>query len=337
MEVWMCGSAPRPIDNCKLTIGGREDSRPDAVKVGEIMQERFQEPTGELDLQAARERANRWLARFAPLLHGLDTLSAADCRTRLARLKELEPEAGAILTNLRADNQLPNNELQSTLEAAAAQIDNVESVLQRRLASLAPGDPEGLVDLDALRKDLAELAARHEVEEAVGVGPLPQRLEIKLSNGNFAAAGFLGLFSFGWLSFTTVHAIFMIGGMMKSFGAIALALLGFYAIFFAVGIGMGLAAFASACKEEIELDGRHLTIRRKFFWTSWERRYMLAPDATVRMELATVRQKGSNNRVLAVETESGAEIKFGSGCPPDRQKQHLQRINEYLHGARGLT
>jgi uncharacterized membrane protein len=289
--------------------------------------------TRELDAQAAREGANRWLARFAPLLHGLDALSAADCRTRLARLKELKPEAGAILTNLRADNELTNTELLSTLEAAAAQIDNVESLLQRRLASLAPGDPAGLVDLQALRKDLAEVAARHEVEEVVGIGPLPQRLELKLSNGSLAAAGFLGLFSFGWLSFTTVHAIFMIGGMMKSFGAIALALLGFYAIFFAVGIGMALAAFAAACKEEVDLDGRTMTVRRKLFWMSWERRYTLAPDASVRLELAAVRQTGSNNRVLVAETEGGSEVKFGSGCPPDRQKQYLQRINEYLHGA----
>ncbi len=289
----------------------------------------------EHDLQADRDQANRWLARFAPLVRGMDTLSAKYCRSRLEALELLRPGVALGLASLRASHETEDGELLTTLESAEVQLDMIETSLKRRLASLSPGDPEGMVDLASLRKDLAEVAARHEVEEAVGVEPRPQRLELRISNGNLAAAGFMGLFSVGWLSFTTVHAIFMIGGMMRAFGPLALLLLGFYALFFAVGIGMGAAAVASACREEIELDGRSLSIRRSLLGFSWVKEYTLAANASIRQEQSTqMRQQGAatKNKVLVVETAPGSQVKFGAGCSPERQREHLKRINEYLKG-----
>lgn len=305
-----------------------------------MRQERHTQPTttdrgqGTL-LREARDTAHRWLARFAPLLEASDSLTSDDYHRRLDEIDALRRESEAVVSGLEAHAQAEDAPLRTTLQAAVGQLDGLELDTKRRLGALAPGDPEGVVDLAALRGQLAELAARRELGEDLGTSATPTRLELKLSAGNWAAAGFLGLFSFGWLSFTTFHAFMMIGGFAQAFGWGALALLGFYGIFWAVGLAMAWGAIQAAGSETLALAGRELTLRRRLGPWTRERKAMLAPDSRiyVAQPLSTNSTPGTTpTRELAVLDADGHEIRFGRGCPPHQQEKFLQRLNAYLSG-----
>jgi hypothetical protein len=280
----------------------------------------------------AREGAHRWLARFAPLLDVPAGLSAADCRRRLELATELRGTSAPVLTALEGQAGAADAELLTTLREAAGQLDGVEGDLRERLGLLAPGDPAGIVDLTKIRARLAERAARSELEEVVpsATGVRELRLEADTSSGNVAGAIMLGIFAFGWLSFTTVHACFMIGGMAAAFGWMALGLLGFYAIFFAAGFAMAWGAIKTASKERIALDGRQFTLTRHFGLWTWQNTYEMGPNSRAYVVEPSMRQEGSTAKEIAVRTAEGKEVRFANGLAHYEQERLIERLNEYL-------
>ena len=203
-----------------------------------------------------------------------DVLSAEQLHDRLNLVSQLRQEGPGLESRLSSLPSEDDHTLASTFNTALQQLDSVEGDLRRTLARLAPGDAAGLPDLQALNDRLAERKAREEL--GLSGEAIPAKLELLTSPTNWVQAGFMGLFSFGWLSFTTLHAFMMIGGLMKTVGYAALALLGFYAIFFAVGFGMLAAAILSATKEWTEFDGHAMTIRRKIGPWNIQRHFKLS-------------------------------------------------------------
>lgn len=284
----------------------------------------------------AVQEGNGWLARFAPLLDDLDHLTADACRERLQQVPALRAEGDRILLRLREHACQTDAPLLTTLQQAIRELDGQETDLRRRLAALEPGDPQGAVDLSQLRERLAEAAARREVEEVAGTfAGRTSALELATSPPSWGSAIFMGIFSFGWLSFTTVHAIFMIGGMSHAFGWMALFMLGFYAIFWAVGIGMAWGAILSASREHLKADANQVTITRQFLIWTWSKRYPISGESR-----AYVKQSGSRNSdsgpsyQAAFTTNEGREITFASGRPMPELERLTSRLNDHLRTIR---
>ncbi|MEQ1935373.1 MAG: hypothetical protein ABL962_16055, partial [Fimbriimonadaceae bacterium] len=143
-----------------------------------------------------------------------------------------------------------------------------------------------------------------------------------------------GLFSVGWLSFTTFHATLMIGGFKQAFGWGALALLGFYAIFFAVGIGMAIAGANAASREEIVLDGYDLTVTKTLAGWIRKKTHRLGPDSIA--EISTTTPTTMNNRnsrpvpCIALNDAEGNAVTLGLGGTDAMRAANIERINAYL-------
>jgi hypothetical protein len=299
-------------------------------------------PLSPLLNREAQDRANRWLARFAPVLEGTDSLGADETRRRLESVQGLRPDGQSALHNLRTQATQAEVPLIQTLASALNELDVLETELRRRLGALAPGDPQGQVDLGAIQAKLAERAAEREVKSwGTTDALLPPVVELKTSPPNWAAAGFMGLFCLGWNSFTTIHAVLFIGGFWHVIGPFALLFLLFYSIFWAAGLAMGLAAFMAACQETITLEARRLTVRRALFGYTWKREYNLAAgaraqliDPIMKSQKQPVGGTGSGKDV-AVTDESGKEIRFASGRPLHEQEALVTKLNQYLSAQPG--
>jgi len=284
--------------------------------------------------EIAVDRANAWVARFAPLVMDEEAVTEEDLRRRIATTKALQaegPEVQALLS------QSGDPDLKHTVERALSQLESVETDLRRRLAKLAPGDPQGLPDLEQLNEKLDERMARQELGLPTGL-ETPEVLQLQTSPPNLAVAGGMGLFGFGWTSFTSFHAFFMIGGMMKAFGIVALALLGFYAIFFGVGFAMLSTALNAACRESIELDGNRLKVIRKLgFWVR-EKAYILADDTLA--EIAEPQTGGFTNRnqkiqpTVVLADVDGKQISLAANASESQKQKLRDTINAYLKAKR---
>lgn len=285
--------------------------------------------------QEAVQQANSWLARFAPLLDDADQLNAESCRARLHQVPALRAEGDQVLLRLQEHACQTDAPLLTTLRDAVRELDGQEAGLRRRLALLEPGDPQGAVDLNDLRTRLAEVAARREVAEVSGTYSGSTSLELHTSPANWGSAIFMGIFSFGWLSFTTVHAIFMIGGMSHAFGWMALFMLGFYAIFWAAGLAMAWGAILSASREHLKADGSQVTLTRSFLGWTWSKHYPVSAESR-----AYVKQSGSRSSdsgpsyQAAFTTSEGREITFASGRPMPELERLTSRLNDYLRTIR---
>ncbi|GAB4453003.1 MAG: hypothetical protein OHK0029_04930 [Armatimonadaceae bacterium] len=285
--------------------------------------------------EAARDAARRYLARFSPLLYALQSDDAGEVRSALETLRELEQGEREALANLEAHAEPQDAELVTTLRDAITQSHVVEEQLRRRLAFLEPGDQDGIVDLQEFRNRLATVAARQEVAEATSeilTMPAERRLEILLSKGGWAAALGMGIFAFGWLSFTTFHAIFMIGGMFKAFGWGALLMLGFYSIFFAVGGGMAWSAVEAASEETLSIEGDELRIRKQLGGWVREKQYTLGPQSRAGIALVTTNNNRSNiaQQEIAMVDANGSEFRFGRNCPAHMKQEYVDRINNHV-------
>lgn len=137
-------------------------------------------PLSPLLHREAVEGVNRWLARFAPLLQP-EGLDADRCRQWLQEIPTLREEGHQARETLEAQATQADLTLLTTLRQALRELDAQEAELRRRLGVLAPGDPEARVDLAQLQAQLAEAAARREVEEITGSSTtaLGQRLEFE--------------------------------------------------------------------------------------------------------------------------------------------------------------
>jgi len=284
----------------------------------------------------AHEQANGWIARFAPLVMGDAALKDQDVRARLKLVDDLRREAPGVKSAIGSLEGVEYLELVQAFRNAEGQLDSIEADLRKRLARLAPGDPAGLVDLDALQERLSERAARQEMGLPTEQ-EIPAVLEMKAAPGNWAAAAFMGLFGLGWNSFTAFHATIMIGGMMKAFGIGALALLGFYAIFFAVGIGMLIGAYNLAASEHIRLSGHELAVTKRLAGIARTKSYRL--DAKSRASIADVevsglRPAGARGKAagpaITLVDEEGRQIAFAQNAAATVREQLRDKVNAYL-------
>jgi hypothetical protein len=287
-------------------------------------------PLSPLLHREACDAAGQWLARFEPLLGELDALTADEVRERLRRIDALESDAGRVLGDLEAQATASDTALLATLRQAVRELESLEEAHRRRLGLLAPGDPAAGVDLARLQEKLAASAARREVQAWTGSSLNDERLAFPTSQPSWPAALFLGIFALGWNSFTTVHAIFMIGGMFHSFGWPALFLLAFYAIFWTVGLAMAAGAVFAACSEEVALEGRELVIRRTIVGRSWSRRRTLSPESRAYLAVPNLRQEGSVTMEIAIPDHQGREVRFGGGRPRHEQQRIIEQINARL-------
>ncbi|HCE00917.1 MAG TPA: hypothetical protein DER07_07720, partial [Armatimonadetes bacterium] len=108
------------------------------------------------DRERLRQEAHAWVARLAPLLVDDPAATEAELRERIARLEELHrtlPDVFLLKSSVDEEDQ----RLVGTVEKAARQLPNLEEGLRRRLALLAPGDPQSRVDLEQVQERLAEL------------------------------------------------------------------------------------------------------------------------------------------------------------------------------------
>lgn len=282
------------------------------------------------EVAQTRDDANAWVARFAPLVMTNDALTVNELRDRLNLVEDLRQEGPGLKDRLLVAATNDDRSLVSTFNLALTQLDSVESDLRKTLARVAPGDPAGLPDLQVLNDRIAERQAREEM--GLSSEPVPARLELITSPSNWVQAGSIGLFGIGWTSFTTFHAFFMISGMMKAFGFAALALLAFYAIFFAAGFGMLAAAALAASTESIELDGHDLIVRRKLGGWRPEKRYRLSSAMpTIEVNPTGVRQSGAPPlRCIVLTDVNGRPIRIASGVSEAQRVDFQKRIEAYL-------
>lgn len=294
-------------------------------------------PLSPVQRRESVQAANAWLAQFAPLLDDLDRLGADQCRARIQQVPALRADGERILLRLREHACQTDAGLLATLGEAVRELDGQEHDLRQRLALLEPGDPQGAVDLSDLRERLAEAAARREVASVTGsLGGHSGLLELQSSVPNWGAAAALGLFSFGWMSFTTVHAVLMIGGMFHAFGWIALALLGFYAIFWSVGGVMAWNAIQAASHEHLAGAGHQITITRKFLAWSWSKKYQVSSESRAYVKRASSRHHSNVNSSLqaAFTAADGREITFAASRPEPELDRLVSRLSDYFRTMR---
>lgn len=274
-----------------------------------------------------RDQAESWLAQFAPLLLENPARNQSDLEANLRLIEDLRgsvPTLRSRLLNTSAADLLP------TIDRAASQLESLEDDLRLRLGKVSPGHPESRPDLEKLNERLAERMAKQEL----GLPTVQEdRLELTLSKGSVAAAGFTGLFGLGWTAFTTVHCIIMIGGMWKAFGPIALAMLLLYSIFFAVGFAMLAAAFQALWTESLVLEGQELRIRRTLGPWVREKRHMLGSDSIASIEEESSGFRSNNSkpkRVVSIVDANGNAVTFGSNANEVHRKMAVEKVNDYL-------
>lgn len=272
------------------------------------------------------ERAYAWLARFSPLLDDPQDLTSTECRRRVAAVPALRRDGEAVLADLRTDTT--DEQVAQTVEQALAELDGLETGLERRAPTGRTARPA--VDLGAFQGRLAEARARQEVEELAPSLATEPFKEIVVSRGNLGAGLMLGLFSLGWLSFTTFHASLMLRHAFRAFGPLALFLLLFYGIFFAVGGAMAWGAYRAACEERITIAGKILTVHRRLFGLLWKRTHQLGDGCRARIRLSSVRQQGNTVTEIVLPDETGKEVRVGSGITPPEQAELVRQLNEYL-------
>jgi hypothetical protein len=277
-----------------------------------------------------KERANQWLARFAPLVSKHQPQEPEALHKQLKVIDSLRAEESKIRYELGRLWEPSDQEVRETFEKAAQQLSSIESEVRSRISALAPGDPEGLVNLDDLQERLAEREARQEL--GMEAEPVPVVLHETTRRRNVAAGLGIGVFGMGWTAFTTIHCILMIGGMMKAMGLIALFMLLFYSIFFMVGFGMLYGALLAMSEEKITLRGREITIEQSWGAIKKSKSYILEPNTFAKIDKAVMvagKSEKPANAIILTDI-NGKRIQFALQSDEGLQRKHLEQINRYL-------
>lgn len=287
----------------------------------------------------ALENADRWLAIFAPMLEFDQAGTAKEMERRIKLLRQLRSNSPEIQRDLSSSDELGAADRLDVVTKATQQLDSIEDEYQKRLAVEQPGHALSMANLDALKDKLAENAARMEVG-AENLSPFEGHLEVETAKGSLAAAAGVGIFATGWLSFTTLHAVLMIGGMARAIGWGALALLAFYAIFYFAGFAMAYGAFIAGSNETVSIDGTRLVWLRKWGPIRMRREYEL--DPTQRAQIGKAQLGNSNNKagtaVVQLVDAAGKTINIGAGSNLQQLQKIQQQLNGYLVGvARSLA
>lgn len=290
-----------------------------------------------------RRQLNAWLARFAPLVMEPGPEEALDERQiehRLQVLRELRAAAEG-LSEVSPDLADPDDqELVETFRKATNQLESIEDDLRTQLARFSPGHPEGMVDLDELQLRLAQREAKQEIGMPTGVG-VPEVLELQTQSPNMAKAGGLGCMATGVTAFTLFHATFMIGGMFKVFGVLALALVFFYAIFWFFCYKMYQAAKTAASEERIEMNGNRLKVTRTFLGKPIESLHQINLSVPAVVSQSQTFSNSQNNApastaVMLTDLE-GKAIELAVNSPAPMQQQIADRLNAYMRVKRNQT
>jgi hypothetical protein len=270
------------------------------------------------------ERAERYLARFAPLLEMYPPKNDIEAQKRLRFIGELRDEANFLLLRLNRALLPEEITLRETVHETMPHLESIAAEIRPRLTTLTES-----VNIPDLRGKMAERAARKEVEAITGTTvPTPQ--EILLAPKNIV--GFLGMGAFAlfWNGFTLVHATLMIGGMYKSLGPAALFMLLFYGLFFVAGFAMISGALNCLATHTLLLSGNQLSLTSDFGITKKERLCSLTRDCRVERLSTAVKQKGSSGREIAIIAPDGKEFRFGNTLPTEKQKDIVAQIKTYL-------
>ena len=282
----------------------------------------------------ALENADRWLAIFAPMLEFDQAGTAKEMERRIKLLRQLRSNSAEVQRALSSSEEVGAADRLDVVTKATQQLDSIEDEYQKRLAVEQPGHALSMANLDALKDKLAENAARMEVGADI-LTPFEGHLEIETAKGSLAAAAGVGIFATGWLSFTTLHAVLMIGGMARAIGWGALALLAFYAIFYFAGFAMAYGAFISGSNETMVVDGTKLRLTRKLGPIRMSREYTL--DLTQRAKLGTAQLGTGNSRtgspVVQLAAADGKTINIGAGSGREQLQVIQQQLNGYIVGA----
>lgn len=285
---------------------------------------------------ATRDEMNAWVARFAPLVMAPPPLEAHDLRDRLELIEGLRRDSERLATAKSMLRAPEDEELVRTFEMALPQLSQIESDLRARLARVAPGDPESRPNLDRLQERLHENVARQEM--GLATDPVPEVLVAVTSVPSWAAAIGLLIPALGVGAFVTVHMLIMIGGMWMAFGPGALALVLFYAIFYAAVVAMFGGAFTAASEETIRLNGTELLITKRLGTLKFERRHQIDPDQKVK----EVEQSETSNRtrrffeVIEMTDPHGRPIHFARGISNAKREDLVRHLNAYLAYQRSL-
>lgn len=293
----------------------------------------YSNQVGDLD-GGVDAQANAWVAEFAPLILDDQSLDTQSLKERIKRIDKLRLESVELRKRLDQAETSVDPELVGTVHKAADQLDSLQKDYRKRLAKLAPGDPLGIPNLDVVQEKLAEREAKQELGVATDQ-ETPAVLEMETSPSNWASASFAGVFGLGWTAFTTLHAVFMIGGMMKAFGPVALLMLLFYAIFFLAGFAMLASAFKAASKESVRLEGFNLSVVQKLGAIVRSKSYVLDPKghATVGVPQQNANFRQSNttpSQAVILTTENGSELSLATQTTASQREQICQKINAYL-------
>lgn len=274
--------------------------------------------------------ANAWLARFAPLVLDAPGATVPELKGLITASVKLQEEATSLQT-LLAPVAVDEAELADTVRKAASQLPSLEEDFRKRLARLAPGDPAGIADYRAIQDRLQEREARQELgvptEEEV-----PSVLAVKVADGNWAGAIGLGVFAFGWNSFTLVHCVMMVGGLSKAIGWGALGLLGFYAIFFGVGALMAVGSLMAASQESVQIDGTQFTATYKlgFLRYSYRRTLDLSVPARIGVPERGTSSDSKPKATVVLTDEKGREFTIGQNAGKARLEALCAEINSYM-------
>lgn len=289
----------------------------------------------ENDQGAVRELANQWLARFAPLIASDGVpFESATIRNQLAAIASLKNDAPELRRLLEPFTEGSDRQLFDTVNQALGQLDSLEGGLRKQLAKVAPGDPQGMIDVASLQDRLAEREAKQEIGVQTS-DLIPSVLELETSPPNKAVAIGAGVFGLGWTAFTAIHCVIMIGGMYRAFGFAAFGLLAFYSIFFLVGFAMLGSCVNSLCTESISLNGRALTVHRKL--GNWVRTktFELSEDTRASIGKPQSGTTQSSNGAAPLQTinltdSRGKGISFGASTTYEFKQKLAKKINEYL-------
>lgn len=276
--------------------------------------------------------AYQWMTRMSPLV--LDTLPSTKtaAKRHLADLQQ-QLQTGQQLQRDIATAGL-NPTIVTSIDEAIRHLPDMIRDAEAHITYLETGAANAEDAAEQLREKLARRAAQTEVDDIIGKG-FEQPLEATTRHRNIPAAIGAGIFGIAWTSFTTVHAFFMIGGMMQAFGWAALFLLLFYSLFWAVGLGMLATAAASLGTEKIDLfDG---TLTSTFNLFGYKRVKKIAIDASYRARVVKVTWNGvqmqSNNRrgapqwCIEVRDTAGVKHQISKGGDKDILEEVARQLN----------
>lgn len=299
----------------------------------QLESEKSVEALAAIQIRKARETANGWLSRLSPLLGREEITQAETCRKRLALLEILRPDGEVALAELQQHATSSDTLLLETLQQALDELDGIEHDLRRHLAKLAPGDPQGAVDLELLRAKLAGVAARREVASVAGPLQTQTSLEGKTltvlgsepASGQALVVGGMGIV---WLAFITYQAF----QTFRTFGTGTLDNTwftnGMWALLWLGGAIMVKSAIQLGSREELTLEGRKLTLRQRIGPFQMVNQHSL--ELETRAQHVSGAQAHQDPGVLAIRESNGKWLNFGRRRPVTEQLWLRDKINAYL-------